>query len=309
MEQTSSQHIPLENDCASPKIAVLLAAFNGEKWLNEQLDSILSQKDVNVHIFISIDKSTDNTEALISQLIVSGAPITLVSDRCRFGSAGKNFSYLFKATSDLLDEFDFVALSDQDDIWKLDKLKISINELLTRSADGVSSNVEAFWDGSGTRKTIVKSQPQTNLDHFFESAGPGCTFVMRRCAFNTFQQCLKEKPQLFENIEYHDWLLYAFFRENDLKWHIIESPLLHYRQHEANQLGANTGLAGVKNRIKLMRNHAYRDQAILIANAAGNTMISNKLSSRWFVLKNITKTRRNIKDRFLLACAVITGLY
>jgi rhamnosyltransferase len=309
MKKASSQQIETINDCDFKKVAVLLAAFDGEKWLNEQLDSILNQKDVNVHIFISIDQSTDNTEALISQLIVSGAPITLVSHRCRFGSAGKNFQFLFKATSDLLEEFDFVALSDQDDIWKLDKLKVSINELYTRGVDAVSSNVEAFWDVSGRRKTIVKSQPQNSLDHFFESAGPGCTFVMRRCAFNTFQQRLIEKPHLFENIEYHDWLLYAFCRENDLKWHIIDSPLLHYRQHETNQLGANTGLAGVLNRIKLIRNHAYREQAILIANAAGNSMISKKLSSRWFVLKNIAKTRRNIKDRFLLACAVITGLY
>ena len=43
------------------KISVLLAAYNGEKWIQDQLDSIIAQKNINIHIFISIDFSNDNT--------------------------------------------------------------------------------------------------------------------------------------------------------------------------------------------------------------------------------------------------------
>lgn len=47
------------------KVAILLAAYNGSNWINEQIDSILTQKEVNVKIFVSCDLSTDNTLEVI----------------------------------------------------------------------------------------------------------------------------------------------------------------------------------------------------------------------------------------------------
>lgn len=52
-----------------PKILVLLSSYNGEKYLQEQIDSILNQKDVNVFVLVRDDGSTDNTLDLLRQLV------------------------------------------------------------------------------------------------------------------------------------------------------------------------------------------------------------------------------------------------
>lgn len=71
-------------------IAVLIATYNGEHWLLEQLQSILNQKDVTVHVFVSDDLSTDQTWSLLQS--ISDDRITLLPRGEKFGSAAQNFS-------------------------------------------------------------------------------------------------------------------------------------------------------------------------------------------------------------------------
>ncbi|OOH94013.1 glycosyltransferase, partial [Comamonas kerstersii] len=80
-----------------PKVAVLLAAYNGEKYIQEQIESIVNQVDVDVYIYISIDASTDRTLEICQQLQKIYKNIFIINEgKERFGSAGKNFYYLIK---------------------------------------------------------------------------------------------------------------------------------------------------------------------------------------------------------------------
>ena len=63
-----------------------------------------------------------------------------------------------------LTDINYIALADQDDIWKEDKLEKAIQKL-EQGFDGYSSNVEAFWE-NGRKKTIIKNQFQRKFDHF-----------------------------------------------------------------------------------------------------------------------------------------------
>lgn len=79
----------LSNDV--PSIAVCLAAFNGVRYLQQQVDSILNQTGVNVTIFASIDRSMDGTEAWFLNLQALDSRIVVLPTGETFGGAAQNF--------------------------------------------------------------------------------------------------------------------------------------------------------------------------------------------------------------------------
>lgn len=156
-----------------PKVAVLLAAYNGEKYIQEQIESIVNQVDVDVYIYISIDASTDRTLEICQQFQKIYKNIFIINEgKERFGSAGKNFYYLIKNVD--FEEFDFIALSDQDDIWKPLKIIRGIQVLEKEQASGYSSDVECFWDDENRKNKIIKkSYPQKNMITILNQQAPG----------------------------------------------------------------------------------------------------------------------------------------
>ena len=227
------------------KIIILLAAFNGEQFITQQLKSLLHQTIQPNKIAVNIDQSSDKTESIVKEFAKTNPEIQILNFNKRFGSAATNFIDLLKNTD--LKSFEYIALSDQDDLWKEDKLEKAIHKL-EQGYDGYSSNVEAFWKG-GRKKVLVKNQPQQKLDHLFESAGPGCTFVLTKRLALSLQEFLKGGQ--FDQLDnYHDWLIYAYARSNVFKWHIDSYPGVEYRQHNANVFGANVGIRAFISRIR-----------------------------------------------------------
>lgn len=117
----------------SVKVAILLAAYNGEKWLVDQVESILHQTDLAPTIFISLDLSDDDSLALCEKLAEQNSNIQLLPYGERFGGAGKNFYRLIRDVD--FSDFDYVALSDQDDIWLSNKLSHAAAMMQAHSVD------------------------------------------------------------------------------------------------------------------------------------------------------------------------------
>ena len=219
------------------KSLVLLAAYNGEQFISQQLQTVLNQTNKPYKILINIDQSDDKTESIVQGFAKKNPEIQILNLNKRFGSAAANFINLI-INVDLTD-IDYIALADQDDIWKEDKLEKAIQKL-EQGFDGYSSNVQAFWE-NGQKKIIKKNQPQQKFDHLFESAGPGCTFVLTKELALKLQQFLKNGR--FNQLDnYHDWLIYAFARTHGFKWYIDSYPGVDYRQHSSNVFGANVGI-------------------------------------------------------------------
>lgn len=226
------------------KVLVLMAAYNGEHFIGKQLQTILDQTYKPYKILINIDKSTDQTLTIVKDCAKKNPDIKILNTNKRFGSAAANFINLLIST-DLID-VDYIALADQDDLWREDKLEKAIQHL-QQGYDGYSSNVEAFWE-DGRKKVLVKNQSLQNFDYLFESAGPGCTFVLNKKLALSLQQLLKSGH--FNDIDnYHDWLIYAFVRENGFKWLIDSYASVHYRQHSLNTFGANIGISAFISRL------------------------------------------------------------
>lgn len=293
-----------------PKVAVLLAAFNGIKWLDDQVHSILSQKDVSLHIFVSVDLSTDGTERFLINKFNSDPKFTFLPYGQHFGGAGRNF---FRMLKDLnLAEFDFVCFADQDDIWLPNKLSRAINMLAVNNADAYSSNVTAFWP-DGREVLIKKSQLQTKWDFLFEAAGPGCTYVMSSDFIIAVQHVVTSQWDEMQAVGLHDWFVYAFARSNGYKWFIDDVPSMLYRQHASNQLGVNTGWSAFKHRSKNVLNGWGLAQSELIARLVG--LGSDNFVQRWsggsrlgmiWLACNAWRCRRRVRDKFLFALSCLT---
>ncbi|EHA1082870.1 glycosyltransferase [Photobacterium damselae] len=231
------------------KVCTLLAAYNGEDYIEEQLNCLLNQNDIENDIYISLDLSSDKTINIIKSYIQKYKNIHLLHYGNKYGSAGQNFFRLIKEVDFL--SYDYVAFSDQDDIWKNDKIIKGITLLNNNNADCYSGNVTAFWK-DGRKKEIIKNDPQVEYDYLFESAGPGCTFIMTKNFSLALKKSLVASGDEIKNIWLHDWYCYSFARFHGYKWFIDNESLMMYRQHENNEVGANSGIVKIINRAKVV---------------------------------------------------------
>ena len=287
-----------------PTVAVLLAAYNGMAYIEEQVNTILAQVDVEPHIFISVDVSDDGTYEWCCQLEKKHQPVTVLPYGERYGGAAANF---FRLINDVdFTAYNYVALADQDDIWLQDKLITGCARLTESSADAYSGNVLAFWE-TGEEQLIDKAQPLRRYDYCFEAAGPGCTYIFTSESLLEFKNKLQSHKQLIKSISLHDWLVYAFYRASGYKWIFDSDYKMRYRQHHSNQVGVNTGLQAKIKRMRLFATGWYRGQVGYISQFIGLT--TPDFTSHWQVVKNIKEVRRKRSERVVLFFMVIFGLY
>lgn len=286
------------------KILILLATYNGARWLPEQIDSILRQRNVDVRILISDDLSADNTWIWLQELAKNDCRVKLLPRNEKFGRAAKNFYHLVEMAD--IAEADFFAYADQDDLWEQDKLIRQIELLEAGGYDGVSSDVEAFWE-NGKRVRIVKSQKQRKLDFLFESAGPGCTFLMTPWLISELKRLLATPELKVHDIGLHDWLTYAVCRTAGKKWFIDTFPTVRYRQHANNELGANKGIRALRSRLKKISAGWYYAEVLKISKVC-QTLSQHAylqafcmaLQHRKGLLKYVWQCRRKKLDRVMV---------
>ncbi len=268
------------------RVSVFLAAYNGINWIEEQVISILNQEAVLVHLFISVDLSSDLTNEWCKQLEKENQNVTVLAYGERFGGAAKNFYRLIRQVD--FSNFDYIAFADQDDIWYLDKLSHGIKQMKYTGAEAYSASVIAFWE-DGREKFINKSQPQKELDYLFEAAGPGCTYILTKKSASLIKNYLNTYPEL-NNFVLHDWLSYAILRHNHYPWLIDSVPKMKYRQHDTNQVGANTSLKGLIYRVKYILSDPVFESIALLLNTLGITSV--QLSSRMEILQLALRARQ-----------------
>jgi rhamnosyltransferase len=283
------------------RVIVLMATHNGIRWVAEQLKSIQSQERVEVSILVSDDASTDGTFEYLN----SNSDVILLEGRGPHGFAGKNFFNLLLRAD--FSGYDFIALSDQDDIWHPWKLIRAIDCFETYGCDGYSANMTAFWE-NGREVLVDKAQLQREWDFLFQSAGAGCTYVMSAFLAKEIQRVLRANPQIMDEICLHDWFVYAWARSHGFKWFIDNVSVMRYRQHGKNEFGVNFGVKVAKSRLEKIKSGWYRGQVVAIANACGvesQTLVckvlSKTLSGRISLAFHAGKFRRRYRDAFVLA--------
>ena len=290
--------MPIANVC------VLLATYNGESWIGEQLASISAQARVEVFVVASDDASTDKTRDRLSSGPSGLSVLQLPDLPHRLGSANRNFLRLIRDAP--VGDANYVALSDQDDVWLPHKLERAVEELTRTGADAYSSNVTAFWS-DGRERLLVKSHPQRRFDHLFESAGPGCTFVFSRTAFTRLREWVMARFEVLQHLKVHDWLIYAFARHEGWTWHIDPQSHMRYRQHARNEVGANAGVGAAIARWQQVRSGQYRDDVLAVAAAVDDrsivatALLRLNLADRVRLVSLAPQCRRNAFEALVLA--------
>lgn len=302
-----------------PKVLVLLATYNGKHWLEEQIDSILRQRGVNVSVVIGDDCSDDGTQDLVTRLYGKDARVQFRRWDSPSGSAGANFRRIFRQMP--ASGFDFVALSDQDDLWLPDKLISAVHAIRRTGSSGYSCAVRSFWP-DGRERTLRQTPATRGADFLFEGAGQGCTIVMTQPLFSRVREFCIEHSLESEALHYHDWLIYLLARSWRLGWYFDPQPHLRYRQHVGNEIGSRGSVGAVLRRLEKIRNGWYKTQIAAalricqVIQGEGDEIrklavlfLDTKFPLRRFrlIVFFLRHGRRRLVDRAVMAAAVVAG--
>lgn len=220
------------------KTAILLCTYNGERYLREQIDSIISQSYNNWCLFVSDDGSSDSTIRIVQeyQSVLGSEKLKLVK------GPGKGFASNFMSLTKIVPEdFDYYAFSDQDDIWLKDKLLIAIAKL----EENKTSNMPKVYCGRTTlvdekNNTIGKSPLFTKApslkNALVQSIAGGNTMMLNKKAFTIVSQT----PEQCEIVS-HDWWIYIITSAAGGQIIYDANPTIRYRQHTGNLVGSNSG--------------------------------------------------------------------
>ena len=204
-------------------VSIAMATYNGEKYLKEQLDSIYAQKYKHIEVIVTDDCSTDKTVEILEQYTKSHGLKYSVNEQ-NIGFV-KNFERAIT-----LCQGDYIALSDQDDIWEPNKIEILLesieNDLLIHSdcslIDEQDNVISPQWKGE------IKSHKK--FDNFvFTNVVTGCTVLLNR-------ELLKYCLPFPDNLAYHDWWL-AIVAAKFERIKYLNKPLVRYRQHNEQDTG------------------------------------------------------------------------
>jgi glycosyltransferase involved in cell wall biosynthesis len=208
-----------------PRVTVLLATFNGVKFLDQQLNSLAGQHEAEVEVYANDDGSTDGTVDLLEIWKETGL-IKKISRSNQIGSS-QAFLNLLK----LCNEKSFVALCDQDDVWEARKLITQIKYAKSDKPIAISSR-RLYID---EQSQMIGISPKLGLKPCFENAmveniAPGNTILINRKSvelINSFKSL---------QISHYDSWIYLLVSAFGEVIHIQE-PLTQYRIHSSNTVG------------------------------------------------------------------------
>lgn len=227
-----------------PKVLIMMSTYNGELYIEEQLESILAQEEIEVHTIIRDDGSKDLTLEILSRYAQKEPSKFTVLYESNVG-VKKSFFDLIKHAGK---EYDYYAFCDQDDVWLPKKMISAVNNI--RSFDNselpmLYCSSTQMVDQDLLPMKIWPEQPSKELSLYnalIENTCVGCTIVLNTKGFELIRSRI---PSQIDKIIMHDWWMYlcisAFGRV-----FFDPSPGILYRQHQSNVLGGASDSLVVK---------------------------------------------------------------
>lgn len=232
------------------KVQILLSTYNGEKYITQQLNSILNQTYKNISILVRDDGSKDNTIKILTDYKNKGL-IDFYTGK-NIGVSGSFFDLIKNAP-----QADYYSFSDQDDVWILNKIDIAVNFLNKENPNKyviygsqinvVDSNLKFLHTGKKIKKLSFSNS-------LIENVMGGLTMVFNETTLKRLKK-IKHSDDIF----LHDW--YLFILGNCLGKIIYdETPTVLYRQHSNNSIGASHSIISeIKRRIKFFKSFSKND--------------------------------------------------
>lgn len=247
-------------------VVILMSAYQGESYLEEQIDSILEQDYTDWELIVADDGSKDNT------LLVLSAYANAHPDRIFVRRNEKNLGATYSFLTLLCEEVEkrrehggedvCYMFADQDDVWHRDKIRLTMQRMCAMEKKyGRACPVLVHTDatvisekGNHIADSLMGMQKLNARDHrlshlLMENVCQGCTMML-----NT---ALAKQIQITENIRYHDWWIALIARACG---HIsyLKVPSMDYRLHENNVVGAHGFAAYFRQRINSSKQREER---------------------------------------------------
>lgn len=226
-------------------IDILLATYNGEKYLREQIDSILNQTYKNIRLIISDDCSKDATREILEEYEKKDKRIKLFFQKKNLGYV-KNFEFLLEQV-----ENEYYMLSDQDDVWLEEKVEKSLQFLKQNNADLVFGDLEvvdqklntiykSFGDYMLLNDKIKKYIDSYKVNYLYNSV-TGCTVLSKKKFIENILPIPKESKYVA-----HDHWMGLMVSVHGGKLAYMPEKYIKYRQHGNNQIGTEKISHGFK---------------------------------------------------------------
>ena len=248
-------------------VSIALCTYNGEAYLREQLESIVNQSYSQLELIAIDDCSTDNTLSILKEYEANYPFIQVFENPENLGYI-RNFEKALRLCSG-----EFIALSDQDDIWDLHKIEKQIKAIgnhlmIYHDSEFIDENGQLLNKKMSDIMNLYRGdQPEAFL--FFNCISGHSVFM---------KKALRDELLPFPNAYYHDWWM-GYVATNLGSIDCIDEPLVKYRQHQT----ADTNI------LKRKRDHSNRNQL--------SASMKYEKKMRW--LKSCVEYSKNKNPRFI----------
>ena len=219
------------------KVNILMATYNGRRYVAKQIESILNQTYQDFRLIVSDDCSTDSTLKILEEYESKDDRIEIFSQGQNLGIVG-NFEFLIgKVRSE------YFMFADQDDVWEKDKIEKSIKKLEEDKLDLVYTDLSvvdsrlneiapSYWRLKGLDYRIKKYNDFESL--YLNNFVTGCTMLVKSKWINDILPLPKESKYVL-----HDyWISLIISQKGKIGY--IDEPTVKYRQHKDNKVGSIT---------------------------------------------------------------------
>lgn len=252
--------------------AILLATYNGERFLRQQIDSLYAQTEKNWTLYVHDDGSTDDTPAILKEYAAKHDNFVVLDYPSQRGASANFFSMLQRVDAS------YYFFSDQDDIWMEEKIERSMKRMkhveehnakcpvlvcCDASVTDVDMNVTApsLWHQSGAHPEFLTTFNEAAATPFVT----GCTMLINREAKNSVLWDKTDKATM------HDaFITLCVLRAKGIV-SVLRESLMYYRQHGDNTLGAYSRERGrLTYKLLHIKSVLKKDRALLsMLNALG----------------------------------------
>ena len=240
------------NNMANPRVVVLLSSYNGAKYVEAQIKSILCQTHTNLELLIRDDGSTDDTIEIIERLAETDSRITFIH-----GDMNLGYPKCFYALTDMAPDADYYFFSDQDDVWFEDKIERAVDMLSSVSPDRPAAYYGGYTICDSELNPVKDAHPMskkiTLKDTLFEVCGLEFTMAVNRNALILLNNNM---PSFSTGRGTWMSMLYSVYAD------IIcdNRPCAYYRRHESTVTASNQSFFGLLAwRIKYLFGGGFKD--------------------------------------------------
>jgi len=303
----------MTSDLLKPdQVTVLLSTYNGEQFLQQQLDSLYEQSYPNVKILVRDDGSSDSTREILESARLKGS-IEQLEEHHNMGIPHSFFALLHHAAQT---KTAYIAFCDQDDVWQPNKIERAVSLLHSLDRPALyCSQVEVVNEQLQTIKLSAEPRKIGFGNALVENIAMGCTIVLNRKAIDLLcQQALPNEVCI------HDWWCYLVISCFG-KVIFDDTALIKYRQHDGNAIGTPTShLELLKQKWdRLLSGRLWiSEQTVLFLQLFANQLppaeqelleaVCKAKSSYWYRLRLAMSSaiwRQKCADNIILRCLIL----